>query len=225
MDATPTSSVTPAADPRETAVWSPHHPMIRASSIAALAAVLLLTTACSSDEPDPPRGTSSAPTSGSPSEPPVEEIATRATIRTVTGSMPARARTQLRGKITATVDDWFEAAYLGGDYPRTDFDNAFEAFTAGAQERATSDRQLMSNAAVGTTTFGVRALARRVMIDVLAVDGRASGVTVDFRLGMARAGDTGAERRERVAGHLYLTHSPGDGWQVFGYDVQRGEIA
>lgn len=215
-------------DPRVTAVWSPQPLMIRAPFIAALAAVILLTSACSSDDSDPQSGPdteSTSPTADEPTQPPVEEILTKATIRKVTGSMRPAARAKLRDKITITVDTWFESAYLGGDYPRTDFEDAFDVFTPGAQVRATQDRTLMSNGAVGTTTFAVRALARRVKIDVLAEDGRASAVTVDFRLGMARAGDTGAERTERIMGHLYLTYEPGDGWQVFGYDVQRGEIA
>lgn len=223
MEATPTSYV----DLRVTAVWSTHTLMTRAPLLAALAAVLVLAPACSKDASDPPEteATSSAPTSEGSSEAPAPQLETKATIRTVTGGLSQDARTKLKAKITATVDGWFEAAYLGGDYPRTDFDDAFAVFTPGARERAVADRKLMSNAAVGTTTYQVRALARRVVIDVLAEGGRASAVTVEFRLGMARAGDTGAERRERVAGHLYLTYTPGDGWQVFGFDVQRGVIA
>lgn len=223
VEATPTSYV----DLRATAVWSTRPLMTRAPLLAALVAVLVLAPACSKDASDPPdaRAPQGSPTSQVSSEPPAPQLETRATIRTVTGGLSQGARAALKARITETVDGWFDAAYLGGDYPRTDFDDAFAAFTPGARQRAVADRKLMSNAAVGTTTYQVRALARRVIIDVLAEGGRASAVTVAFRLGMARAGDTGAERRERVAGHLYLTYAPGDGWQVFGFDVQRGAIA
>ncbi len=49
---------------------------------------------------------------------------------------------------------------------------------------------------------------------------RAVGVTARFVLGMELAGEV--NRAERVAGSLFLTWQD-DGWQVFGYDVQRGK--
>ena len=61
-------------------------------------------------------------------------------------------------------------------------------------------------------------------VAVLTHTGRPAAVTVRFRLGLLRQGETGNEVRERVSGDLYLTHQPGDGWRVFGYDVQRGAL-
>ena len=54
---------------------------------------------------------------------------------------------------------------------------------------------------------------------MLAVKRRAVGVTARFVLGMELAGEV--NRAERVAGSLFLTWQDG-GWQVFGYDVERG---
>lgn len=201
-----------------------HRTPLRAPLVAASAVLLALVAGCSSDtevtpEPDAP---STTPTASPTPEP--EPIVTKATVRKVTGRMTPAARAQVRDKVAATVDAWFDAAYLAGTYPRTDFDDAFDVFTRGARARAEADRRLMSNAAVGTTTFETRALARRVRIDVLAKDGRASAVTAKFRLTMARIGETGNEVDERVSGHLYLTYSAGDGWRVFGYDVTRGQL-
>lgn len=193
--------------------------------VVALTVVAAVAAGCSDDSDDPGPDGPTSTSAASPSTPTAAPVTTDVTIRTVTGGrLPRADRDQLRDKIGETVDEWFDAAYLGGDYPRTDFDDAFGVFTPRARAEAVRDTRLMSNAAVGTTTFGVRALARRVRIDVLADSGRAAGVTVQFRLGMARAGDTGAEREERVSGHLYLTYVAGDGWSVFGYDVRRGDL-
>ncbi|WP_148614787.1 hypothetical protein [Nocardioides rubriscoriae] len=197
------------------------------ATVLALAVVVSLAAGCSDDGDAARPGTTDPSTSAAPSPATADEqLATTTTLRTVTGGRLSRAeRGAVRDRVTAVVDDWFERAYLGGDYPRTDFTDAFDAFTPGARARAVDDRKLMSNAAVGTTTYAVRALARRAVVDVLAVAGRADAATVQFRLGMARAGESGAERRERVSGHLFLTFRKGDGWQVFGYDVQRGDLA
>lgn len=193
----------------------------------ALVVVAALASGCS-DGADDPSGPDGTPTSSSAAAAPEEEapfVTTKASIRKVSGGrLGQRERVRLRDKVVATVDDWFESAYLGGDYPRTDFGDAFGAFTKGAADRARGDRQLMSNAGVATTTYAVRTLARRVKIDVLAVGGRPSGVTVQFRLGQARAGESGAERLERVSGRLFLTYDgegADGGWRIFGYDVGR----
>lgn len=208
-----------------TTVWSARPAMTRSVPAVALALAATLLAACSGDDdaaPGPDPAASSATASGSPGAP--APMATKATIRTVTGNLSPSGRAQLRDKVGAAVDRWFEAAYLGGDYPRTDFGDAFDAFSAGARERAEQDRKLMSNAAVGQTTYAVRPLARRVKIDALAPGGRPAGVTVQFRLGLLREGETGNEVRERVSGTLFLTFRAGDGWRVFGYDVQRGAL-
>ena len=57
---------------------------------------------------------------------------------------------------------------------------------------------------------------------MLAVKGKAQGVTARFTLDFDTAGEL--ERSERVKGYLLLADE-GDGWQVFGYDVIRSVIA
>ncbi|MCW2815853.1 MAG: hypothetical protein JWN84_3308 [Nocardioides sp.] len=214
---------------------TPHRPARRAARglapAAGAALVLALTAGCSADGDAPSSrtdraqpGTDVATAVPAPADPGPQS--THATIREVTGGrLVGAARNAVRERVLAVVDSWFASAYLGGTYPRTDFADAFPGFSAGAREQALADQRLMSNAAVGTTTYAVRPLARRVTIDVLAPDGRAAAATVQFRLGLARAGETGAERAERVSGRLYLTRTAGDGWQVFAYDVQRGVLS
>ncbi|MEO9325547.1 hypothetical protein ABFT23_18790 [Nocardioides sp. C4-1] len=196
------------------------------AATAAVAALLALTLAagCSSDD-EPDADPSSAPA------PPVDPAdvgvtSTTSSIRTVTGGRLGRKeQATLQRKITAVVDEWFDHAFLGGEYPRTDFGDAYSVFTEGAQKRARDDTTLMSNEGVGTTTVQPpRADARTVEIDVLSDGGKAAAVTAVFELDMTRTGEAGA-RSERVFGSLYLTYGKGDGWRVFAYDVQRGDAS
>ena len=131
-----------------------------------------------------------------------------------------QVRARVKRKIAAVVDDWFDAAYFGGDWPRTDFGSAYPHFSAGAAKDAKGDAALMSNARLGDRLDGVEATKRRLRVDMLAVKKRAVGVTARFVLGMRLTGEV--NRSERVAGSLFLTWRDG-GWQVFGYDVQRGK--
>jgi hypothetical protein len=141
------------------------------------------------------------------------------TIGRVTGTLPREARRRLAHQIGDVVDGWMDAAYVGGDYPRGDFADAWPGFTDGARDRARHDRQLMSNADIGRRIEGVEAKRRRVTVDVLAVRQRPVAVTARVLLGFRTTGDV--ERKVRVQGRLYLTHG-GHGWRVFGYDMTKG---
>jgi hypothetical protein len=117
------------------------------------------------------------------------------------------------------VDRWFDAAYVGGRYPREDFRDAFPGFTPGASASAHADRALMSNQPLGPRIDGVTATQRLVWVDVLPAGGRAAAATARFRLGFTTTGKT--ERSVVVRGRLFLTPGP-HGWKVFGYDVAKG---
>ena len=78
----------------------------------------------------------------------------------------------------------------------------------------------MSNVEIGDRVDSVRATKRRLRVDVLAVDRRAVGITARFVLEMRLRGEV--QRKERVAGSLFLTYRSGE-WTVFGYDVNRGK--
>lgn len=199
------------------------HPRAALAAVSALLALTLAAGCSSDDEPD--ADSPSAPaTAVDPGDPGV--TSTTSSIRTVTGGkLKPKEQTQLQQKITAVVDEWFDKAFLGGEYPRTDFGDAYSVFTEGAQKRARDDSRLMSNEGVGTTTVQPpRADARTLQIDVLSDRGKAAAVTAVFELDMTRTGEAGA-RSERVFGSLYLTYAKGDGWRVFAYDVQRGDAS
>lgn len=141
----------------------------------------------------------------------------------VSGRLDRKAGKRVTRRATEVVDAWLDAAYVGGDYPRAEFRDAYPHFSQGARRDARRDAALMSNAAIGERVALVRATKRRLRVDVLAVERRAVGLTARFVLEMRLTGEdlSKAERRQRVAGSLFLTFRDG-GWTVFGYDVNRG---
>jgi hypothetical protein len=182
--------------------------------VAALSLGLALGTAACTDDSEPGAAASPSPTV----PPPLE---TTATLGRVEGRLAPAWEPRVVDGVAAVVDGWIDAAYVGGDYPREDFSDAFPGFTAGAAAEATEDDRLMSNADLGPRIDGVTARARRVRVDVLAVHGRPAGATARLRLVFDTSGD--AEKRVTVTGRLRLTRTDA-GWQVFAYDVAKGKM-
>lgn len=165
---------------------------------------------------------------------PVPQARTVATLGTVTGELRRERRQPLRRSVRLTVDRWLDAAYVDRSYPRERFGAAFPGFSDGAAREALRDQSLMTNAAVAPRLRFVRARKRKVSIDVLARGGRPAGVTAHFVLAQRLEGRV--DRVDRVTGSLYMTRTAVGtvktrrgredkmGWQVFGYDVQRGTV-
>lgn len=191
-------------------------------TLASLVLCLLLaltTAACNRDDeqagPDPaaaPAPTETVSLTATPAP-------TRAQVARVYGRLPQARRKAVRRQVTKVVDAWWEAAYLGGTYPRSAFPAAFPGFTRGAEARARRDKRLMTNQDIGARVESVTARHRSVALDVLAVDRRARSVTARFVLRFATTGQrTGVSV---VRGRLFLTRRHG-AWRVFGYDVSKG---
>ena len=191
----------------------------RTSTATALLVLALAAGGCSSGDSDDDASAPSSTPATEQAAPP--EVKIRARVATVAGELPRQRRRAVARDVGRVVDRWFEAAYLGGDYPRTSFRDAWPGFTAGARDLARRDRKLTSNAALGTRTDDVRAIAKDVRIDVFSPKRKPAGATARFRLVFRTAGD--AERRVRVSGRLVLTRVKGT-WRVFGFDVQRSAI-
>lgn len=187
--------------------------------LAPVLALVLVVGGCSGDDeaaPDAPGETATAAAGPPP-------LRTDAALGVVSGRWDRRTSPRLTKRVALVFDDWVDAAYVGGDYPRSDFVGAYPHFTRGARRDATRDAALMSNAALAPRLTGVRATRRTLRVDVLAAKRRAVGVTARFVLVMTLKGDLKkAERRQRVAGSLFLTFRGGK-WTVFGYDVNRGK--
>lgn len=186
---------------------------------AVLLALALGAGACSGHEDQPaPSVEPSATPSPSAVAPP---LATTVSVSKITGRLSAPRRRRLQVEVGEVVDRWWDAAYVGGDYPRRDFGDAFPGFTGGADTEARGDRSLLTNATIGDRIDEVTATLRRVRVDALAVRGRAVGVTARLRLDFRTRGQI--EKKFQVRGRLLLTRMDGR-WRVFGYDVTKGAV-
>jgi hypothetical protein len=187
-------------------------------SVAIMLLLALLATGCTGDEDSADRPDSpAAPQSTDGGR--AFQIQTRTTIGQVVGRLGRDDRRRLQRTITGVVQRWFNAAYVGGDYPRSDFRDAFPGFAPGARDRARGDLVLLTNKGIGRRIDEVTPTRSRLRLDVLSVRRRAVGVTARFQLEFRTEGDLA--RRVRVQGRLMLTRQ-GPGWRVFGYDVTKG---
>jgi len=187
-------------------------------ALAAASMLLCLSlgaTACSDDNGG--GDTSSQPPLPS-GEPSTFDIETTTTMGRVVGRLPRKDRTRLVRNVTPVVQRWFNAAYVGGEYPRKSFRSAFPGFTAGARHEARRDIKLMSNYGIGDRISGVTPTASRIWLDVLAVRKRPAAVTARFRLGFQTEGDL--QGRFNVQGRLLLTRTK-KGWGIFAYHVAK----
>jgi hypothetical protein len=183
-------------------------------AIAALVVAGLSTGGCSGGSDG---GSGEAASTSSASAAPAQ-VVTAASFGELAGRLPQARRDQLAGEVQQVVDGWIDAAYLSGDYPRTDFAGSWPGFTALAQAMAERDGDLMSNRDIGASIDGVEPEKRQVKLDVLSVQKKPVGVTARVVLRFATTGDL--VKDVRVAGRLYLTKGK-QGWQVFGYDVTK----
>ncbi|GAA5117721.1 hypothetical protein GCM10023339_29070 [Alloalcanivorax gelatiniphagus] len=144
---------------------------------------------------------------------------TKVGIHRVFGRLPVARRKAVRQQVGAVVDRWWEAAYLGGTYPRSSFPSAFPGFTAAAERRARGDKPLLTNETGGARIDSVTPTRRSVTLDILATGRQARTVTAHVVL---KFDTTGAKTgRTTVRGRLFLTRQRG-AWRVFGYDVSKG---
>src|SRR5687768_10854896 len=140
------------------------------AATTAVSLLVLLALAAGGCSNDPDGSGASAPSSSpSPSAPAADPVRTKTMLGTVTGRLAKRDRLRVASAAGDVVDGWFDAAYVGGDYPRRAFDDAFPGFTPGARAQALGDRALMSNQDIGPRIDAVTASRRNVRVDVLAV--------------------------------------------------------
>lgn len=199
---------------------APRSRMLR--SLAVLGAVLVTGVAfaggCTGDD-SPPDEPGSAGSSGAASADP--PVTTRVSVGRVAGRLDKESRQELKSEVTEVVDSFLDSAYLG-DFPRSSFEEAYAAFTGDARRDAERDADLLSNAEISDQIDLATATKRHLSLDVLAVQGRARGVTARFTLDFETTGDL--ERAERVKGSVFIVPQ-GEGWKIFGYDITRSVTA
>lgn len=139
----------------------------------------------------------------------------------VSGRMRQEDREVLADNIRKVVVGYFDDAFLGGDYPRSDFGDAFATFSRGAARQAARNRDLLTNRVLGPSTVEVVPKRQTAYLSVLAPHKVAAGVTARVHLDfLAERGDR-PDKRVKVKGRLMLTRKKSGGWQVFGFDLSR----
>lgn len=183
---------------------------------AAAAVALALLTGCSDGDGPPTAGEQTPPTEAAD-----ERVETDADVGKVVGKLGDPGRKQVLQEVTSVVDRWVDAAYVDGDYPRSDFGDAYPGFTKGAARLAAKQQATMSNAKVGDRVESVDVLKRSVRVDVLAPNRKPAGATARVKVVVALHGDV--ERRDRITGRVLLTPAK-KGWKVFGFEVRRDKV-
>ena len=116
-------------------------------------------------------------------------------------------------RVADVVDEWLEAAYVAGDYPRdaSSYDEtSWPGFTQGAARTAAADKDLMSNADIADRIDALTVKRRQITVDVLAVGRTARAATARVRLAFATEGvDGGLQRKVTVTGRVFLTKKNG----------------
>ncbi|HET6652099.1 MAG TPA: hypothetical protein VFH10_05615 [Nocardioides sp.] len=198
---------------------------VRRSVAIVLAGLLAATTAaCTSSDPQaepPAAGGSSGPADPSTTPEPAPAAPARVRVTRVSGKLKEKDREVLADNVEKVVTAYFDDAFVGGDYPRDSFGDAFATFSAGAAQQADGDRDLLTNRVLGPTTETVEVRRRTAYLSVLAPYKVAAGVTARVHLRfVADRGDKPAKRVD-VRGRLMLTRKSSGGWQIFGYDLSK----
>lgn len=179
-------------------------------------ALLLALAGCSGGDEEPEGERTPGGTTGAPG------IETSVKVGEIVGRLQKAPAREVAADVTEIVDRWLDAAYVGGDYPRARFGEAFPGFTEDAARLATRQRALMSNAEIAEDVESVTAVRRVVSVDVLAPKGKPAGATAHVNLMMDLVGPK-VDRTDQIRGRVLLTKSK-RGWRIFGFDIERGEV-
>jgi hypothetical protein len=194
--------------------------------VAAVALALAVTGCTGGGSSDGPRGDALPDRSvGAQPRLTAKPVPTEVTVGKVIGGKLSRTqRRRLETQVARLVSRYFDAAYLGGEYPRRDFSGALAGFSSGAARGAGKDRTLLTNAGIGTTTRVVVPRTKQVRLDVLVPRHRVVGLTARVRLVFVRQPTDGADERVTVAGRLLVNRKASGSWQIFGYDLKRTAV-
>jgi hypothetical protein len=142
----------------------------------------------------------------------------------VGGRLRREQRTGLERKVGRLLSAYFDDAFLGGEYPRSNFKGALATFSPGAARRAGDDRDLLTNAGTGGSTEAVVARTKQARLDVLVPGRNVVGLTARIRLVFLQQPLDGVDREVTVTGRLLLGRSTSGPWEIFGYDVTRSSV-
>jgi len=198
----------------------------RPTALAGAVLACCLVAGCTGDGGDEPssQGSSSPSATGTTEPAEAPEVEVVAKFGKVTGKIGKSDRSDVVDRVAGVVDEWLEAAYVAGDYPRaaSSYDEtSWPGFTQGAARTAAADKDLMANADIADRIDGLTVKKREITVDVLAVGRTARAATARVKLAFATEGvDGGNEWKVTVTGRVFLTKKDGK-WKVFGYDVAK----
>jgi hypothetical protein len=198
-------------------------PRVRRAGAAALCVLLAVTiSACTGDSDPEGRKPQEEPASkGAATTLEPKPVDAKVRVTRVSGRLRPKAREVLADNIRKVVVGYFDDAFLGGDYPRSDFGDAFRTFSREAARQAERNRDLLTNRVLGPTTLEVVPKRQTAYLSVLAPYKVAAGVTARVHLDfLAERGDQ-PDQRVQVKGRLMLTRKKSGGWQIFGFDLSR----
>ena len=190
------------------------HWMRGGAAIAGLGLLIGSLAACSGDDP----GESGEPDDETTSAAPALQSTVK--VAQVAGRLPRAPRQRLTADVGKVVDDWIDAAHVGGEWPRTIGSEAWAGFTSQAAGMAKADTALTSASEISEKVDSVTATKRVVRLDVLAQERRARGVTARVVLDYDTTGEVAGT--VQVRGRLLLTPTK-NGWKIFGYDLTEGK--
>jgi hypothetical protein len=187
-------------------------------------AVLLVAASACTDDPKEPEAAPSPSTSvGSARTLEAKPVPLKIRVTRVAGKLSKKQRESLERSAGSAIRRYFDAAWLG-ESRRSSVAKAFSSFSKGAAQKASADRNLMTNAGLGTSIESIATKEKVAYLSVLAPNKVAAGVTARFRLRfVAEKADT-SEQKVTVAGRLLLTRKRSGGWQIFGYDVRKSVV-
>lgn len=191
-------------------------------TVAGIACVALIAAiAGCTNQTDSPQPTQSADATGTAPTLAAKPVPMTVRVTRVSGKLKKSTLRSLEHNIGRTIGGYWDAAYLGGKYPRRNFDNAFSTFTSGAEQQARQDRAFTTNAGLGASTEAVAPKQKQAWVSVLAPHKVAAGVTARIHLVYLVDRGEATWKRVTISGRLLLTKKKSGGWQIFGYDVAR----
>lgn len=194
--------------------------------VAGLACAVLLTglARCTSDSEEPSSTPLPDASTGVATTLVAKPVPMQVRVTRLFGKLNKARRQSVERKIGATVSSYFDAAYLGGEYPRKDFDKAFATFSDGAARQARGDRSLLTNADLGQSLAAVVPVRKVARLSVLAPNKVAAGVTARIRLVFVADQEQAHDTKVTISGRLLLTRMKSGRWHIFGYDVARSSV-
>ena len=192
---------------------------------AALAAAALLwplvgcTDAEEVGEPTPVTTTSSDPATAPATRLARPDAPWQVRVVQISSGVPKDRRAGVARSVQATLDTWVDGGFLTG-YPREEFGRAFVRWTAQAAGQGRADRDITTNAAMGSALVDLVATQREANLFVFASHGTAGGATARVLLRFLGERSDGELVALLVRGELRLTRV-GPHWRVFGYDLTK----